>query len=254
MTNLISLEKKVTISLQKKNIFGEKANIVLAIDISASMDKLYSKGVVQQVVERLLAIGLNMDNNRQIDVFAFGRNAHEIQEARESNIEGFVKNILLKKVRLEGSTYYAGVMNKIINKFGKPLTNTGEKKGFFSKMFGKKEETSSNGETPKVPTFVFFITDGDNFDQDETTALMQEVSEQPIFWQFVGISDPDQGYKTEFSFLKKLDDMKGRTVDNADFFQCDDIATIDDQELYDRLLTEFPHWLKEVRNKGVLAQ
>lgn len=247
MTNLINLEKKVTISLQKKNIFGEKANIVLAIDISGSMDTLYSQGVVQQVVERLLAIGLNMDNNRQIDVFAFGQNAHEIQEAKESNIEGFVKNILLKKVRLEGSTYYAGVMNKIINKFGKPLTKTGEKKGLFSKMFGKKEETSSNGATPKVPTFVFFITDGDNFDKDETTAVMQEVSDQPIFWQFVGIG------KAKFNFLKKLDDMKGRTVDNADFFACDDIANIDDQELYDRLLTEFPQWLKEVRNKGILA-
>jgi len=247
MTNLINLEKKVTISLQKKNIFGEKANIVLAIDISGSMDTLYSQGVVQQVVERLLAIGLNMDNNRQIDVFAFGQNAHEIQEAKESNIEGFVKNILLKKVRLEGSTYYAGVMNKIINKFGKPLTKTGEKKGLFSKMFGKKEETSSNGATPKVPTFVFFITDGDNFDKDETTAVMQEVSDQPIFWQFVGIG------KAKFNFLKKLDDMKGRKVDNADFFACDDIANIDDQELYDRLLTEFPQWLKEVRNKGILA-
>jgi hypothetical protein len=183
MTTLLSLEKKAGLSLQKKEIFGEKAQIVLVLDISTSMRSLYSTGVVQKVVERLLAIGLNMDDNREIDVFAFGRHAHEISSANESNINGFVEKVLLQKVSLENSTHYSGVMGKVVRKFGQsPVSEPAPapvKKGFFSKLFGSKEVSEPISPSPQVkpeyPTFVFFITDGDNFDQPETTRLMQQI-------------------------------------------------------------------------------
>ncbi len=49
-----------------------------------------------------------------------------------------------------------------------------------------------------------------------------------------------------------MDDLRGRVVDNADFFALDDIDSVTDAELYDRLLNEFPGWLKQVRAKGIL--
>lgn len=255
MTTLLSLEKKAGLSLQKKEIFGEKAQIVLVLDISTSMRSLYSSGVIQKVVERLLAIGLNMDDNREIDVFAFGRHAHEISSANESNINGFVEKVLLQKVSLENSTHYSGVMGKVVKKFGQsPVsepTPAPVKKGFFSKLFGSKEVSEPVASAPKLqpdyPTFVFFITDGDNFDQPETTRLIQQISNQPIFWQFVGVGN------SRFDFLKKLDEMEGRYMDNANFFQLNDISSVSDEVLYDRLLNEYPQWLKEVRNKNMLA-
>ena len=61
---------------------------------------------------------------------------------------------------------------------------------------------------------------------------------KPIFWQFVGIGGSDYG------ILEELDTMKKRVVDNADFFAIDNIDALSDEELYEKLLNEFPKWLK----------
>ncbi|SIC26393.1 Uncharacterised protein [Mycobacteroides abscessus subsp. abscessus] len=52
--------------------------------------------------------------------------------------------------------------------------------------------------------------------------------------------------------LEKLDTMEGRYIDNANFYHFKDIEQVSDEELYDHLLDEFPSWIKEAREKGVL--
>src|SRR5699024_6877915 len=85
MATLIDLTKKAKVLLEKKQIFGEKAQIVLILDISGSMRPLYKNGTVQELVNRLLAIGMNMDDNKSIEVFVFGSGAGEVSEANEFN-------------------------------------------------------------------------------------------------------------------------------------------------------------------------
>ncbi len=43
--------------------------------------------------------------------------------------------------------------------------------------------------------------------------------------------------------------MEGRYVDNANFFHTENIDKISDDQLYDKLLNEFPEWIKEAREK-----
>ncbi len=93
----------------------------------------------------------------------------------------------------------------------------------------------------KEPVFVIFLTDGGNSDKKDSKEIIKTLSKCPVFIQFVGIGAED------FPFLKKLDDLEGRMIDNAGFMHVTDIATIDDTALYDRLLNEFPDWLKEAR-------
>ena len=67
-----------------------------------------------------------------------------------------------------------------------------------------------------------------------------------MFVQFVGIG------KEDFPFLRKLDELPGRLIDNAGFMQVNDLDQIKDAELYDRLLNEFPRWLEKAREKAIL--
>jgi len=81
----------------------------------------------------------------------------------------------------------------------------------------------------------------------------KQLSSYPIFWQFMGI-----GPKREFEFLAKLDDLKGRYVDNADFFNIEERELlggkpISDEVLFDRLMTEYPKWCAEAKTMGVLT-
>jgi len=93
---------------------------------------------------------------------------------------------------------------------------------------------------------VLFFTDGGFSKKREIISLMKKAARLPAFWQFVGIG------KNDFGVLNKLDEMSGRVVDNVGFFPVTDIDSIDDAELYRRLLSEFPDWLRAARAAGIL--
>lgn len=76
---------------------------------------------------------------------------------------------------------------------------------------------------------------------------MTDVAKLPIFWQFVGLGG--RGY----GILKKLDDMTGRVIDNCSFFELDDLDDISEEALYENMLEEFPSWLKEAREIGLIT-
>ena len=95
-------------------------------------------------------------------------------------------------------------------------------------------------------TYEFFITDGDNFDKSETTSVVKNLSNYPIFLQFVGVGNAG------FDYLEKLDDMGGRYVDNADFFKVTYNDFYIENNLYGQLLQEYPNWLSDDRVKDMI--
>jgi hypothetical protein len=239
----LDLTKKVAVAkvvLEKKNVFGQKAQIVIATDISGSMSRRFEQGKVQELITRMLGIGMNMDVNNAIDVFAFNNRSHVIGEATQYNIDGFVDNVFLRKVSVNGGTSYSPVMSDIVGKFG----NVVQPQSGFGKLFGKKSEPV----IANVPTLVFFITDGElgRSDKEATEKIIRDSSNQAIFWQFIGIGSE------EFDFLQKLDDLSGRFLDNADFFKVEDPTTTPDEWFYEQILNEFPSWLNQAKSKGIL--
>ena len=98
----------------------------------------------------------------------------------------------------------------------------------------------------KIPAYVLFITDGGVNQKREIQNIITEASHLPIFWQFVGVGGKNYG------ILEKLDTMTGRYVDNAGFFALDDFKKVSNEELYARLLEEFPSWLEEIKRKGMI--
>lgn len=97
-----------------------------------------------------------------------------------------------------------------------------------------------------MPVYILFISDGGIYKDKKIKTIIEKAAHGPLFWQFVRIGGRNYG------ILEKLDTMKGRFVDNANFFSLDDIDSISDEELYDRLMNEFPVWIKEAKNKHIL--
>lgn len=211
------------ICLEKKNINNLTARVGLVLDQTGSMKGLYKNGTAQEVVDRLLPMGLKFDDNGELDMWIFAQRFKRLDSVTEADFYQYVDREILgnPKNQLWEATYYAPVMRDVLNKY-------------------VKEEPSD------IPTIIYFITDGENFDHPATEALVREASKYNIFWQFVGIG------REKFTFLKKLDDMGGRHIDNADFFQLNDIRTISDGELYERLLQEYPSWERQARQMGMI--
>lgn len=96
------------------------------------------------------------------------------------------------------------------------------------------------------PTLVLFFSDGGVYRNDEIERELRAAVQEPIFWQFIGLG------RSQYGVLERFDTLPGRRVDNVGFFAADDIETVPDAELYDRLLSEFPSWLRTARRLGIL--
>ncbi len=249
-TKILQLKKKVELVIKNIGLDGQQCQVICCMDVSGSMRNMYKSGQIQHLTDRLLAIGLNIDTDKSIDMYGFGVGVHSYPKVNSSNVFQYVESNVYPKTSLEGGTYYAKVMERIIKDSYPHAKEAPAEHGLFS-MFSHKKKNSNQkymtlSDKISFPTFVLFITDGQNGDETEAENIITKCSSLPIFWQFVGI-----GNET-FSFLEELDTMDGRFVDNANFFACNDINNISDEDLYHNLLKEFPSWIKLAKTNGIL--
>ncbi|MBW4082971.1 VWA domain-containing protein [Paenibacillus sp. S150] len=218
------LKQKVNISLRKKNIDREKARVAVVFDASGSMTALYQKGVVQRAFERILAVAASMDDDCMLDVWFFATKSKRMPSVGETGYANYVKRTY------PGPRMFGGlgvgnnepvVMADIIKKYTKEAPGG-------------------------LPAYIVFFSDGGIYETSKISKLLIDSSRHNIFWQFVGLGNADYGV------LRELDDLRGRYVDNADFFALDDPDEVSDEDLYDRLFNEFPKWLHEAREKGIV--
>lgn len=218
----IDLRKKIVgFTLVKKQLTDVKARVGIVLDITGSMRNLYSSGVVQEVVERILAVACQMDDNGSLDVWVYDTEFSRLPPVTERDL---------------GSYVFTHIMNNdSIHKFGRN-NESPVMEDVIQKYTREEKETT--------PVFVIFINDGGVV--KPTKKVIMAASSLPVFWQFVGIGDSD------FEVLKQLDTMGGRLVDNANFIHLDRIEEVSDEQLYDQLLNEFPQWLKAAKAKRIL--
>lgn len=229
----IKEQKESVLNLKRQiGLDGQAAEVVLALDYSGSMSLLYRNGTVQKTLERLLPLGLAFDDNGAIDFYLFsdGVNALPINVTLK-NLDGYIDKHITGQYQM-GGTNYAPVIKEIVQKYGK---TTGGFLGVGAKPAPRE-----------LPVYVIYITDGDNYDRQETERIVQQASEHAIFFQFVGIGSE------HFEFLNKLDNLSGRKVDNANFFKVPDLTTIDDNQLYSLLMKEFPGFVTAAKSSYLL--
>lgn len=240
---LVSLVKSAGVSLAKVGLEKHRAKVCLVLDISGSMSALYRKGLVQAFAERILALGCRFDDDGEIDVFLFGRNVHRDEPMGLNNFARYVGQ-MIERHPLEGDTRYGAAMQAVRRHYF-PDSGGGER---------NKPLQSA------VPVYVMFVTDGSTSDQPLTERQLRWASNEPIFWQFMGIGKGKKSKSkrladfadSDFPFLEKLDELGGRLIDNADFFSVTSPDEHSDAELYDLLMTEYPGWLKLAQQHGLL--
>ncbi|MGE7092194.1 vWA domain-containing protein [Lysinibacillus sp. NPDC048646] len=218
----INLKKQTAkLVLEKKNLKGVVARVGIVLDISDSMRKLYRQGVVQEAVERVLAVASQFDDDGALDVWVYDNEFSRLPAVTEKDFVGYVEREILNNVGVHkfGRNDEPLVMEDVIKKY-------------------------VNEEPSQDPAFIVFINDGGC--KNGIKRFIVESSTKPLFWQFVGIGD------SNFDVLRKLDSMEGRFIDNANFFHLDSMETITDERLYEQLLDEFPMWLKGAKEKRII--
>jgi hypothetical protein len=221
------MESSFTVCLEKKKKeTGLEYDLISAVkfapDISGSMDWLYKNGKVQNVLERLFVVALGLDDDKSMQVFPFSSKCEMLNtEVGLKNYNGFVDNYMLKnkKSYYFCGTSYLSMLNQIESDF-----EQNNKKGFFAKS------------KSKMPSLVLGIVDGDTMSYNKVERKILELSEKPIFFIFFGIGDDN------FNFLKKLEEMNNRKIDNVAFYDVNSIDSLSDKQLYDMIAEQFVDW------------
>lgn len=216
---LVSLVKPLVFELKKKNLETTVARVGLVLDISGSMVPRFKNGTVQSIVNKTLPLAVQFDDDGELDFWFYGTTARKMNSVNLKNYMTAVpedwKHLMLD---LGGRNNEPIVMRMVVDEY----------------------------KDTKIPAYVLFITDGGVNQKREIQNIITEASHLPIFWQFVGVGGKNYG------ILEKLDTMTGRYVDNAGFFALDDFKKVSNEELYARLLEEFPSWLEEIKKKGMI--
>jgi len=222
---LVNLTKSLIVSLEKKNLFDITAKVALVLDASGSMYGQYQRGDVQLIVDKVMPIALCFDDDGEIEVWAFAKDQKRLNSVTTKNISNYVNKEW-------------GGWGNWMNKLHASINNEPVVMRDIFKTY-KDSDT---------PAFVIFISDGGVGYNDQIEQILIESSKYPIFWQFIGIGGSNYG------ILQKLDDLKGRYVDNCNFFSLDHIKSITDEKLYELLLNEFPIWLKDSKVQAMLQK
>ena len=221
---LVSLAKKAQISLEKAKVADIRCRIGQILDASGSMNGQYKRGRVQEVVNRLLPMAVQWDDDGALDCWAFGDYPQQLSAVTLQNFANFI------------DTDQGGWRNWELGS----RINTEWR--VIEQAIAHYQRSGD-----RTPVFILFISDGGIHDSSRITRLIRDAAQLPIFWQFIGIDGRNYG------ILEKLDDLSGRVVDNCNFFALDDLHQISEEALYDRMMEEFPGWLKDAKAKGVVA-
>lgn len=229
--------EKTRFVLDKKQVKNIKAHIVVDLDVSGSTQNMYSRGLFQKAFQQVLPIGILFDDNQEVDTFTFNNGEaydHITPNATKDNYSDYIRKYVLNNnaVKKWGGTDYAPVLKANLDEFKFVRESTSTKKSFFGLFNNTKTETKLQSTSESgYPVIIFFFTDGENTDKEDTLELIKACQENNvnIYFQFIGIG------AGHFAFLTKLADQFSNTgfVNVLDFDK-----VVDDDSFIDILLND----------------
>ncbi|MEU3707735.1 VWA domain-containing protein [Streptomyces anulatus] len=223
---LVGHYRSAGISLEKHGLGGHRAAVYLVLDHSGSMKPYYNDGSVQALADRVLGLAANLDDDGTVPVVFFSTDVDAVTDIALDNHHGRIDEIWAGLGHM-GRTSYHLAMDAVIDHY------------------------LDSGST--APALVVFQTDGGPINKLAAERYLCKAAKLPLFWQFVGFGNTRS---SQFDFLRKLDELAvpaKRTVDNAGYFHAgEDPRKVQDPELYDRLVAEFPLWLAAAREQGIV--
>ncbi|MFJ8990218.1 VWA domain-containing protein [Streptomyces sp. NPDC102279] len=242
MRKRLSLRKEqVAVSLRKHGAEGVTARVILVLDASGSMSFLYSKGVVADVVERMAAVAAQLDDDGEMQAWTFASNPARLPDLALGELPQWLE----RHVRVGELTLFRrkkprkGLLPGQVDMRAVGIQNEEQKVIAEVRTYVREHPAAA-------PTLVLFFSDGGVYRNKEIETELREAVDEPVFWQFVGLG------RSNYGVLERFDTLPGRRVDNVGFFAVDDISDLPDAELYDRLLSEFPSWMREARRLGIV--
>lgn len=212
--NLSKTAEKVGVSLAKRGLSGMRGRVVVVLDHSGSMYGDFASGTVQTLLERTLGFGLQVDTDGSVEVIPFDSGVWPTATVDLGNYQ-----------RASQSVWRQGSMGS---------TN----------LTAALEQVREIGASTSEPVVCVVLIDGDPNDRHSATRTVVDLARFPVFLKFLALRD--------VPYLRQLDDMDGRLVDNVDAKTIADPVGITDEAFAEAMVDEWDSWLRDAKAVGVL--
>jgi stress response protein SCP2 len=242
MRERLSLRKEAVANvLFTKGIGDQRARVMLVLDASGSMYELYPT-TMRNSVERVVAVAAQLDDDGSMEAWRFASRSQQLPMLELGELPHWLEHC----VQLGEAD---SAPRRRLGRRSRPAYPQLEKVGVRNEEHKVLRDIREYVRVNPVPdpTLVLFFSDGGIYQDAKIEKHLIGSQEEPIFWQFIGL-----GTEEDYGVLERFDTLPGRTIDNVGFFSIDDIEQIDDAELYDRVLSEFPAWLRAARAANVI--
>jgi hypothetical protein len=212
----------------------DKASVEVYVDHSSSTEwspnNLYSRKLKEhdnlsemaRVNSLAFAGGLFFDDDGEVPTYLFDNSVTSLGVTTTANYEHVLDQ---HEQYAFGGTSYMCVLRDVI-----------EQAGFdeIDLSIGRFGRPSVKA-TLEYPKYILVITDGEPQSDNERDIeqLLIQMSQLPIFVQFVGVGNH------KFSFLKKVNNLKGGLIDNVGFFDAKDPKAATKAGFLELMLSEF---------------
>lgn len=229
-----SITKKLQFHLEKEEMDDFVSRVGFVTDASGSMTRHYRSGFMQHLNECLLAVGVKFDDNREMDVKMFSDSSYDLPGMTEENFENYIKdNILNSKENIWGITNYAPPIESFVKDWFSGCVEKVKKPSVFGSLFGSKTVEKYIPREEQMPGFLMFQTDGSLHDEAETIKILDFINKNlNMFIVFIAV-----GEEEDFTFVKKMAEI----YDNVDCVMFDGQTSIDEDTLYDTLISDKVH-------------
>jgi uncharacterized protein with von Willebrand factor type A (vWA) domain len=204
---MLDLTKSLELNLEKAQIFTPITMAVkLAVDKSGSMDDEFRCGWVQDTIDLFLAAAMKFDDDGKMEIGFFNTSFDRTPDATVDDHGQYVRK---HRITAGGGTNFADAI--------KGLKGSATKRGLFG--FGAAK--------PATPTYIGFITDGQNNDQYEFEAQLDSL--ENTFVQIVAIGN---------GVDKRYLDFIAAKYDTVEVLYIPNPKAVDQNKFYELILNE----------------
>jgi hypothetical protein len=227
--DLAKKQEIVRLTLEKRKVpTGIIMAVKVMIDVSESTRRMFNNGMMQELVDRLIPVGMRFDDNQSLEAYAFSDKVQRVDDIKPADFGSYVNKVFLPQIKdkvLWGGTLYSVAWKQLADDM------VPEEAGFFKKLFGGKKPES------QPPAFTMFVTDGDtNYDEVAAENEIIRLGAMNCYLMLVGVG------RRSFAFLEKM----AAEYDHVGFVSFPKLDETTDEDMYAALLNDdLCSWIKK---------
>lgn len=214
--------------------------VIGVVDRSGSMTYEYRDGTVQEIVNRMLAFSVIVDDDGSVPTFFFDNNLLR----REIKLDDFHNYLQRERIGAGGTTGLTQALEAVAKE-----TGNGDIIPRGGGFFGRGNQGNPQPRKAAVPAYVIIVTDGAPDDPAGAEEMVRRLSYRGVFIKILFVGGDQRGW----NFVKRLDEsLSGRLVDNVNTQNMGDVKRMSDEQFFDAMFAEVNDWLPAARAAGLI--